>query len=117
MRTSLCVLALVFTACPPQKKYEPPPTGRCDVDFEQFKFANVGKGVSVSSDVQGTTLKNDRLQVSVDGTRPDVRGKAPFAGQLRLDSSTTMLLNYASGRTMATAENVVLQDGEAVATR
>lgn len=113
MRTSLGVLALLFAACPPPRKYEPPPSGRCDLDFEQFKFADVGKGVSVSSDARGTTLKNDRLQVRVDGPRPDLRGKPPFGGQLRLDSSTTVLLNYASGRTMKPAEHVVLQDGAA----
>ncbi len=113
MRTSLCVLSLLLFACPQPTKYVPPPSGRCDLDFEQYKFANVGNGVSTITESVGTELKNDRLVFTVKNALPDERGKVPFGGRLLINASSSMVLNYASGRTMATAHTEVMQDGGA----
>lgn len=100
MRTSICVLALVLFACPAPTKYTPPPTGRCDLDFTQYKFANVGNGVSVTQ-ASTISLENDRITVQLHAD----------AGALFAPDFGALTLNYASGRTLIRPVVEVLQDG------
>lgn len=113
MRTWICVASLVLFACPPPTKYPPPPTGRCDVDLEQYKFANVGTGVAVTQ-TNLTTLQNDRLTVDISPDDAGVTGKkVPFGATLTANFFGSLVLNYASGRTMKGSTTEVLQDGAA----